>query len=66
MKKDKGQQSWGITGTNILPFGRIYASVTTNNLGQNLKVQKEALPAWVGTYPPVLQVSEPYAEPLLS
>ena len=66
MKKDNGRQTWGIKGSNILPFGRVCASVTPNTFEHSLKAQKEVLPAWIGTYPPVLQVSEPYAEPLLS
>ena len=66
MKKDNGRQGWGISGTNVLPFDRVYSSVTPNAGGASSKVQRTVLPAWVGTYPPVLQVSEPYADPLLS
>ena len=64
MKKDNGRQGWGISGTNVLPFDRVYSSAALPPAF--FKVQRTVLPVWVGTYPRVLQVSEPYAEPLLS
>ena len=51
MKKDNGRQGWGISGTNVLPFDRVYSSVTPNTVGHSLKVQRTVLPAWVGTIP---------------
>ena len=66
MKKDNGRQGWGISGTNVLPFDRVRTHRSRPiPLGIQEKVQRTYYP-WVGTYPPVLQVSEPYAEPLLS